>query len=455
MTIEKKVGLVGVFHPFEEGAKNAERILDDGLTFLEGCSARIISAPKLVSNSSLARDAGLYFKKHDVNAIIVLLATWSDDRLLLEMLAHHDVPVINWGIRSMDSGSLCGSHQFNMVLKELGKESYLIFERDDDSMAQLNAILEVTSSQQKKRPASKDPRVQECIDGLEHLKVAIIGSRTQGMMEVACDEFSVKEVLGPTILSFSLDYFKGLVRGIDEGAAKKGLRRFKKTHPRVKVSIDEKTFLDSIKIHLALEKLIDEHELGAISIECYPRYMGKTCLGFSLLADAGVPCSCEGDVHAAILMWLISKVSGFPTNHIDLLDVDLERNTITGGHCGSCGFQLANNDTVAELAPVRLAGEGCSVVFPARAGHVVLANLVGRKGSYRAFILKGEALPVDLVFPGNPARVKLSIPVKAFLEKVGEHGFGHHWIVGYISLDDDHYGLLVKILERLGILVIR
>ncbi|MFX0100873.1 MAG: hypothetical protein ACFFCS_14960 [Candidatus Hodarchaeota archaeon] len=455
MSAENKLGLAIIFHPFEEGAGNAENLLEKGLKFLQECDAIIINAPALVSDHSSARSAGIFFKEHGVKAILVFLATWSDDNLLLEMLAYHDVPVINWGFKSMNSGSLCGSHQFNMVLKELGKESYVLFEMTEETLACLNSILKVLKKPREDVPIHENARVKEFIDKLKRLKIGIIGARTQGMMEVAYDEFSIKEVLGPSVLSFSLDYFKEMVNGIDETSAKEGIKTFKSTYPEIKVSVDDQTLLKSISIQLALGKLIEKHELDGISIECYPRYMGKVCLGFSILAGSGVAvaCSCEGDVHAAILMWLMSELSGSPTNDIDLLDVDLDENTITGSHCGSCGFQLAGDNTI-ELAPVRLAGNGCSVLFPGKPGHVVLANLVGRKGTYRACILEGEAVPVDLVFPGNPVRIRLSKPVGNFLEKVGDHGFGHHWIVAYSAPDDDNYGFLIELLTTLGIKVV-
>jgi L-arabinose isomerase len=179
-----------------------------------------------------------------------------------------------------------------------------------------------------------------------------------------------------------------------------------------------------------MKQLVQEYDLGAITIDCYPRYMGRTCVGFSLLADDGITCACEADVHVAILAWIIQRLSGKPTNHIDTLDVDIAQNTVVGGHCGACSLQLASPGT-AIVGPVRLSNDGACVMFPCRGGPVTMVNLVGRTGSFRAWIITGMAIETKLVFPGNPIMIKLDLPVSEFLSIADKKGFGHHWLVGY------------------------
>jgi hypothetical protein len=60
-----------------------------------------------------------------------------------------------------------------------------------------------------------------------------------------------------------------------------------------------------------------------------------------------------------------------------------------------------------------------------------MANLVGRKGTYRLSIIEAEALQTEMVFPGNPIKLKLSLSINAFLDKVEKFGIGHHWIIVY------------------------
>jgi L-arabinose isomerase len=202
--------------------------------------------------------------------------------------------------------------------------------------------------------------------------------------------------------------------------------------------------------YLALKELIEEHDLDAFTIDCYPGYMGKTCIAFSMLADKGIPFACEADVHAAILAWIVQRLSCKPTNHIDTLDVDPVQNLLTGGHCGSCSMQLARPGS-ATVAPIRLANEGVCVVFPEREGSVTLVNLVGRGGSmydssstYRACVITGTAVEAGLGFPGNPVVIRLDVPVDKFLAAVAKYGLGHQWIVG----QGTHYAYTLGLLFR-------
>jgi len=60
---------------------------------------------------------------------------------------------------------------------------------------------------------------------------------------------------------------------------------------------------------------------------------------------------------------------------------------------------------------VRLANQGVCSLFPARPGPVTLINLLPRAGGYQMAVMQGEAISTDMVFPGNPLRVKFSQPV--------------------------------------------
>ena len=42
-----------------------------------------------------------------------------------------------------------------------------------------------------------------------------------------------------------------------------------------------------------------------------------------------------------------------------------------------------------------------------------------------------EALPTELVFPGNPVRVRFRRPAEELIDWIHAEGIGHHWAVGY------------------------
>jgi L-arabinose isomerase len=104
--------------------------------------------------------------------------------------------------------------------------------------------------------------------------------------------------------------------------------------------------------------------------------------------------------------------------------------------------ELAESKLDVEIKNVRLAKSGCCITFPSKPGIVTMANLLGRKGTYRMAIIVGEALSTTMVFPGNPIKIELPFPIDLFLDLVETGGFGHHWVVAYGDISEE--------LEKLG-----
>jgi hypothetical protein len=45
--------------------------------------------------------------------------------------------------------------------------------------------------------------------------------------------------------------------------------------------------------------------------------------------------------------------------------------------------------------------------------------------------MEGDALSTEMVFPGNPLRVRFARPVEEIIRWVFDQGIGHHWAAGY------------------------
>lgn len=154
--------------------------------------------------------------------------------------------------------------------------------------------------------------------------------------------------------------------------------------------------------------------------------------GRSLYVDndvVGIVASCEGDVTNALTMKLLYELSETPVNNTDLLYLDEAANTILFAHCGSSGFSIAEGDI--ELAPVRLAETGVCSRFLMKTGTVTAVNICGHGDSFRMAIMKGEAIPCGMEFPGNPVKIRFEKSVEEINEDIMKNGIGHHWMVGY------------------------
>jgi L-fucose isomerase-like protein len=159
--------------------------------------------------------------------------------------------------------------------------------------------------------------------------------------------------------------------------------------------------------------------------------MGKVCLAASLLGEQGTPVACEGDVNGALGMLMLTWLSQQPTHHTDLLDPVPEDDAVVFTHCGSGGFSLAQEPRQIRLAPVRLMDQGMCCLFPARPGPVTLMNIMPTIAGYRIALLFGTAVKTEMVFPGNPLRVRFESPYREIFGWIAREGIGHHWVAAY------------------------
>jgi hypothetical protein len=112
------------------------------------------------------------------------------------------------------------------------------------------------------------------------------------------------------------------------------------THSAAKsiTDLEEKAFLDAVRAHVAVKRLMERHEADAITIECLFLKHRKPCLSFALNNGALVPCGCENDLSATLSLMLGASLfgrGGFQHNP----EFDTEENRYFASHC-TCTTQL-------------------------------------------------------------------------------------------------------------------
>jgi L-fucose isomerase-like protein len=407
------LGLTVVSSPLEVGAEQASALLKQAREVLSQIGVRPV-APAVVSDASAARKAGASFG--DVDALCVIAATWFEDYLVQDVLAAmgDSAPVIAWGLPGLHTGSLCGTQQLCCVLKELGYTYRFVYGELEDEATQAR-VLAVSQAAAARRT-------------LRRTRVGRIGSRLPGMTEVAVDEVALRAVLGPRLIERPLDWLTSRAEAADGKEAEEIWARA--SGNAGSVGVPDSAGLLASRYYLALREFLRAEEIAAFTVECYPQLMGQVCLPISLLAEEDIVGACEGDVNSAVGMRLLSWFSGGPVHNTDLLADDPKENTIIFSHCGSGAFCLASSQDEVVLDSCRLMDTGVTVQYPGRPGRVTGVNLVGPSGDYRLGLFGGDAVPTELVFPGNPLKVRLDVPVPDFLEEVAEAGLGHHWMIG-------------------------
>lgn len=410
-----KIGTVGLAHPFEVGYDQADTLLQQTAAALEKAGVSCVDCGVVMHDLKTVEKAAATLKTADMDILMVCIATWSEDHHLLDLLSYLDVPVILRAYPARDTGSLCCAHQIGAVFTDIGKTYEFIYGEANDVACAQKACTIATAYALR--------------NTMGKVRVGAIGGRVKGMTEIAYDEFSIKEKLGARVVNLDEKEMTEKVAALSDADAEKILEQKQAMLRPCTVLSTKESMLESIKYYDAMRQLAEEYSLSALSVKCYTTYMGKICLGYSILAEEGIVGSCEGDVTNALTMKLLYELSGKPINNTDLLYLDEEKNTILFSHCGSSGFSIASGEI--QLAPVRLAETGVCCKFLMNPGEVTLVNICGHGERFRLSAMVGEAIPCGMEFPGNPMVVKFEKDVEQINQEIMANGIGHHWMIGY------------------------
>ena len=414
------LGLAVVASPLEVGAGEAPALLER----LQEAFVRTSFAGRMefsmvwepVTSPAAAVEAGRRFHDWRVDALCVVAASWFEDYLVLDLLEECDVPVVVWARPGMETGSLCGVQQLCFMLKQLAHPYCFLFDQVDAAGALDRAWEFAAAAALRHR--------------LRRARIGYLGHRVEGMTETTAHELALKKALGPRVVGIDSQAFLERAARVPTASVAGQWEQLKGQVGRV--ASTDAAGLESLQVYAAMKEVVEQAGLSAVAVGCYPHLMGKVCLAASLLGEQGIPVACEGDVNGALGMLMLTGLTGQPVHNTDLLDPIPGENAIVFSHCGSGGFSLAGGPVT--LGPVRLMDNGLCCLFLPRTGPVTLVNVVPTMDNYRLGVLYGEATKTDMVFPGNPLRVRFASGYRDVLGWIVEQGLGHHWMAAYGDL---------------------
>lgn len=407
------IAAAAVSSPLEVGADRAPQAVLDLSQVLESTGCQVLRLGS-VGTPEQAIAAGRKAAEAHVDAVVFAPVSWFEDYLVLHFLEECAAPILFRPLPGMETGALCGAQQITCYLKQLGHPYYAVFGDIQDAKC-------LQRSQHFLRAAVLKNR-------LRRARIGFAGHRVPGMTETAPYEFLLKKAIGPIVMPLDLPI---LLEKSQQQPDDEARRRWQELVSKAgSCQATEQDGVYAMKVYAALYDMIQEYGLDAVTVGCYPHLMGKVCMSIALLADQGIPFACEGDVNGAVAQLILTLLTGTPTHNTDWLD-PLEDDTVVFSHCGSGSFTLAEKQEDIRLTPVRLMDQGVCAIFPAKPGPVTLLNLMSAPDRYQLALLEGEAVHTEMVFPGNPVRVRFSKPLSEVMDWIFSEGLGHHWMIGY------------------------
>ena len=413
LKLKPRIGVSAVSSPLEVGADRAPGAARDLTRRLESAGCEVIPFDP-IGTPDQAVAAGRSWAEARVDEIALAAVCWFEDYLVLDLIEECRRPLLLWSLPGMETGALCGCQQATAYLKALEHPYLSVFGPVEDPGCLAQALPFC-------RGAALHTR-------LRRSRIGLAGHHLTGMTHTAPNEFLLKKAIGSRIVWLDLPGLLQKAEGIPRAQVEKQWQTLCQKVGACEVKPE--AGLDSLQIYQALRADIQRLHLDAVTVGCYPQLMGRVCLAASLLADEGIPFACEGDAHGAIGLLMLQLLSGEPGHSTDWLD-PVDESSVVFTHCGSGSWSLAEKPETIRLASVRLMGQGVCSLFTAKPGPVTLINLTAQPDGYLCGVLEGRAESTEMVFPGNPVRVRCDRPVAELIPLIHETGLGHHWMIGY------------------------
>ena len=369
--------------------------------------------------------------------------TFANAAYMTEVVSRFDCPVLLWTLREpvidgtrLRLNSLTGAYSAANAMRLSGRTDYEYVFGSPEEDAVISKI----------KACVKAAEIRKEMQGL---RLASVGEPPQGFGFGRAHESELKEVFGADIVSITVSEMIERARSYTDEESMPYMERSRELTAGLDKT-PEKNLKNHARLYKAYSEYVRENGIGALASRCWPDYFTEygtpVCAVLSMLNDDGTAAACEADVYGALSMWTGMKLSSAPVFFGDPVSLNEEENTLTFWHCGTAACTLARKDTGAVVGVHPNRKIGPAMDFGCEAFPEATIFRIGREpdGSYRFFILEGEALDKPKQFTGTSIVIKTTASVREAVENSVLDGFEPHFVVM-----KGHHAETLKVLARM------
>ncbi len=278
-------------------------------------------------------------REAECDTLVVLQPTMGDGRLAPVLAQQFPQPVVFWATPERPDGgkvsscSLVGAHAFASIFRQLDRPFELAYGHPDDRSTRLQL----------------DRAVRLCgaAARLRRAKVGLVGQHVPGFSNMAVDPAQLFRQLGVVLQHVGLEEFFELIESCDGAEVEADVKRA----TDLGLPLDENVTPDALaagsRCYLAMLRLLDEENLDAMALRCWPEMPGRLghwpYLAMSRLAAEGRVAALEGDADGAVGCLIGSLLGVGPAYLSDWLDHDA--NMLTLWHPGHAPLEMCEPDS--------------------------------------------------------------------------------------------------------------
>ena len=387
--LKPKVGFI-VFGVHKDGLPDPmgtpfidDKVIASAKKALKQAGLRLVSHDVILATKAEARECFAKFKKmDDLDAIVLFSGTWVWAAHMIAAIrdfAGSGKGIVLWTNPGSQGWRPVGGLVMQGAMKEIGLRHRFVYGGYDDAGEIDKIVAYCRASAMKNR--------------LNMSTIGTFGGRGMGQTCGAADPSQWMKCFGVDIDSRDTSELIDTAKSLKQSQISAARRRIGKLFAE-KIPDDEMSDR-SIRLYLAIKKLVKENEWDFYTIQSFPGLAGEysaTCFAQSMMLEDGVGTSTLGDFNTAMTVKLMTDLSAERVYYGDLQHIDKSNNEIKIIGDGACPPSLAGKLGPAGFAehgiPTEGEAGGLSVKLTCKVGEGVLARLGRNDGQFEMVITR-------------------------------------------------------------------
>ncbi len=420
-----RIGVVAVGRPTFD-VPYAESLLAVAMEGLKGLDAEIIGAPELQFDADTVRGNLGALTEKPLDLLLILQVTFTDATMTVELAKSLDAPLVLWSFPEPRSGGrlrLNGFCGINLAGHALGKagQAFEYIHREADSAEALDEVIALARAGYVRRRLSET-------------RVGVIGEHPAGFDTCSYDKDELKARFGVETQTLPIGDFIASAAAVEDADADAVRARAAGDLGSLD-ELDQESLHKSMKVYVAMRRMADQENLQAMAVRCWPEFFTDfgcaACGPMAFMNQDGTPCGCEADVFGTLSSLMLQWTAGEPAFNTDLVDVNVEEDTVVFWHCGQAPISMA--DPEGPIGPTIHSNRKLPLLneFALKPGRVTLARLTQAKNEIRLVLGGAEVLRAPPSFSGTSGVARFDKPAGDVLERIMREGLEHHTALVY------------------------
>jgi L-fucose isomerase-like protein len=370
----------------------------------------------------------------NVDAAVVLQATFTDATIALSLIGPPSVPILLWAFPEPRTGdrlrlnSLAGIELAAFELTRAGHDLRWLYLDPSHPAAAERVAHALGPKPPAPRPGPSvgpDPAAgAELAARLAGVRVGLIGEHLAGLTPGGATVDELISLGAPGLERVELDEL--FQRARHEPLAD---RRERVADLEGVDGLDAEAVERTLRLHGGLVTLAADHGWTAVATRCWPEcftdFGGAACAAQGMLADDGIPATCEADVFGAFTSLLLQWSAGRPGLIAELVDLDPDDGTVAIWRCGIAPRSMAHPGDRPQATTHPNRGLPLLHQFRLAPGRVTVARLSRTRHRPRLVLGGGEIVDRPRPYAGTSAVVRLDRLGPDVVGRVVAEGLGH------------------------------